>query len=115
MTRQEAIAARYRIAGQTSLDGRAIASCNGSPGGCLYVDYDAARALPEAERAKLHHYDSHAGMWRVCKRHQPSKRHAWMHDVSIDAIIGYAAAYDGAFPIEPMRKLLPRTHLEYRP
>jgi hypothetical protein len=35
--------------------------------------------------------------------------------VSIDAIIGYAAAYDGAFPIEPMRKLLPRTHLEYRP
>lgn len=113
MTREQAIAARYRIAGMASLDGRAIASCNGSKGGCEYVDYDATQALSEAERAKLHHYDSHAGMWRVCPKHQPSKRHTWAWDVPIEAIM--AQGDNGAWAIDALRSSLPRTHPDYRP
>lgn len=113
MTRAEAIAARYRIAGQVSLDGRAIASCNGSKGGCEYVGYDAAAALPEIERAKLHHCESHAGMWRVCPKHQPTKRHAWVFDVPVEAIQAQGAK--GAWAIDALRSSLPRTHPDYRP
>lgn len=115
MTRADAAIMRLRIAGQSSLDERALTRCAERGEGCEYVPYDVAQALPADESAKLVPHHSHAGLWRVCPRHQPSRRHAWVLDVAIEDFMAHVAEQGGgAWPIDGLRKYLPKRHLEYR-
>lgn len=109
MTREEAIAARYEIAGRTTLDERAVMRCAERGEGCELHPYGSELKI-ETIAAGAHELPEYAGCASVCQRHQPTQRHAWLLDVPIEALM----AQGGAFAIDSLRCYLPRNHPEHR-